>query len=829
MNTDFVTVGIRKNDRSGTVGNGTGRIRGVHMQAQPGYAVTLRVCCALLAVVALPFFLQASTGCGFSAPLDPVKPTNSYGCACTCSPAPPRHRDLRVSFNEDDSEQQTNASILLQSTDLDFLNGRVVGLRFRDVQIPQGAVIDSANVEFTAAVSSNAGTLTVQIAAEAADDATAFTTTAGDLSARPKTANPVPWDLAAAWTVDTKQITPNFASVLQQVVNRPGWVEGNDVVLLFSGTAGLALRKAFSHDGQPSSAALLTVEYEEPVAKVVGPLDLQVCVLPVDNENIGGVAPDANRLANDCANRVQATVSGLAQACHYPSECSCSVQPDSQKYAGKCDLPCLENPVDMNCVNFDPAHGNVQATNAAGDAPVCVANSPLSSAMFGRRTTCAVEGNAHIEVDGDTRNPPAAGVVKFLGAPCPPGESCAVGLEYDLDIGSVTFGNFLKSATFKDLGSLGETAAGKETVLAPGGNGTFAPDAIAVSAQGRRGSDTRGLVTTNGDVVDVTVSWGERAPTCSVHGTLVGSVDPELKRCENAGPTANILCEDDSQCTADPGCSDAICNCEKVGDSEILLSLNVAGDILNQPPTADAGPDQEIECTNAVSVTNVVLDGSGSSDLDSNIALYSWLRGSRVGEEVGFDAMSKVEQSLGAETYVLRVIDAFGEADEDTAEVDVVDTIQPVVSCAVATQVVNQTNHNLVNVGLTGTAMDGCEGALPVTVNVFSDEDDDENTGDGKHSPDAKDLDVGSLRLRAERTGSSDGRVYLIVTEATDSSGNRGINCCTVTVPHARTPVAQMSAQGQATAAQDFCRANAGMPPAGYVAVGDGPTIGPKQ
>jgi len=779
--------------------------------------------------VALPFLLQASTGCGFQAgSFAEVKPTNSYGCSCICSPAPPRHRDLRVSFSEDDSEQQLNASILLQSPDLDFLKDRVVGLRFRDVKIPQGAVIDSANVEFTAAVSSSAGTLTVQIAAEAANDAMPFGTTTGDLSARPKTANPVSWDLAAAWTAGAQQTTPNFASVLQQVVNRPGWVEGNDVVLLFSGTAGVALRKAFSHDGKPTAAALLTVEYEEPVANVIGPLDLQVCVLPIDNENIGGAAPDANRLAHDCVERVQATVSGLAEACSYPSQCSCSVTPESQKYAGKCDLPCQENPVDVNCINFNPP-GNVQATNAAGDAPVCVANSPLSSAMFGRRTTCAVEGTAHIEVDGDTRNPPAAGIVKFLGDPCPPGESCAVGMEYNLDIASVTFGNFLKSATFEDLGSLGATAAGNQAPLAPGGDGTFAPDALAVSAQGRRDSDTRGLVTTNGDVVDVNVNWGESAPTCSVHGTLVGSVDPELKRCENWGPTAGVVCDDDSTCTNHADCSDGICNCEKVGDSEILLSLNVAGDILNQPPTADAGPDQEIECTNATSVTNVVLDGSGSSDMDSNIALYSWLRGSRIGEEVGFDAMSKVEQSLGAETYVLRVIDAFGEADEDTVDVDVVDTIPPVVTCSVAAEVVNQTNHSLVNVGLTGTAVDGCEGALPVTVNVFADEDDEENTGDGKHSPDAKDVDLGSLRLRAERKGSSDGRVYLIVTEATDSSGNRGINCCTVTVPHASAPLPQTSARGQAAAARAFCRANAGMPPAGYVAVGDGPIIGPKQ
>ena len=129
------------------------------------------------------------------------------------------------------------------------------------------------------------------------------------------------------------------------------------------------------------------------------------------------------------------------------------------------------------------------------------------------------------------------------------------------------------------------------------------------------------------------------------------------------------------------------------------------------------------------------------------------------------------------------MIDALAQADEDTTQVTVADTMPPVVSCSVATPVLNQTNHTLVNVGLASEAVDQCEGELPVTVNVFADEDDD-GTGDGNTSPDAADIDVGSLQLRAERQGNGDGRVYLIIPEATDSSGNRGFGCCTVAVPH---------------------------------------------
>ena len=789
-----------------------------------GAIATVKVCAALVAVIGLPFILESTTGCGFHSDptIKPVNP-NAYTCSCSCAPET-RTRSLRVSASADDAEQQLDGTILLNSPDLDFQNGRFVGLRFPGVQIPKGAPILAANVQFTVAPGSTVGPLTVLITAEAVANAAPFTTTPASLAALPSTASSAQWDLTNPWTVGAAgadQLTPNFDKAVQEVVNEPQWAAGNALVVLFRGTAGTAIRKAFSRDGSAGAAAVITIEYQEPNAITVGPQNLPVCLPPA-------LVPDLDEtdLVNDCQGRVGQTLSGLAAACGYPSVCHCGVQAnamnfsDSLKWAKSCDMACTEEPVDVahDCANFDPVHGLTSATNAPGDQPVCLANSPLSAEIFGRRTTCAVTGSAHVEVGDDAKDPHAEGIVQFIGNPCP-GESCLVGMQYQLNIDPVTFGNFFHSETFHDLGGVGETSAGDDALLSPSGDGSFARDAAGVSAQGRRGSQLNGLATTNDDPVDVNVGWGEPAPTCRINGRLIGSVDPELKRCENAGPDANKICEDDSDCAQDDACSGKVCNCLAQGDADLSLSLDVSGDILNQPPTADAGADQTVECATA-GVTNIILDASASSDPDANIALFSWTRGARTGPLVGFDERSQVEQSLGSQTYFLRVIDALAQADEASTEVTVADTLAPIVSCSVATPLLTRTNHTLVNVGLTSTAVDQCEGELPVTVNVFADEDDN-GTGDGNTSPDAADIDVGSLQLRAERQGGGDGRVYLIITEATDSSGNRGFGCCTVGVPHSTAAADLQSVQAQAAAARAFCAANDGTPPAGYFVVGD--------
>ncbi|HZM90290.1 MAG TPA: hypothetical protein VFF31_27475, partial [Blastocatellia bacterium] len=125
------------------------------------------------------------------------------------------------------------------------------------------------------------------------------------------------------------------------------------------------------------------------------------------------------------------------------------------------------------------------------------------------------------------------------------------------------------------------------------------------------------------------------------------------------------------------------------------------------------------------------------------------------------------------------------------------------------------------------SAADNCPG-VTTSVAVFGDENDEEATGDGNHSPDAKDIAAGTLRLRAERKGNGDGRVYLIIVTATDASGNVSRCCRTVTVAQSQSKASVASVAAQAAAARLFCEQNGTAPP-GYFVIGDGPIIGPIQ
>jgi hypothetical protein len=186
---------------------------------------------------------------------------------------------------------------------------------------------------------------------------------------------------------------------------------------------------------------------------------------------------------------------------------------------------------------------------------------------------------------------------------------------------------------------------------------------------------------------------------------------------------------------------------------------------------------------------------------------------------------------LGETLVTLTVTDAEGQSATCAATVTVVDNTPPTVSCSVAQSVLPALwppNHNLVNVGLNVSATDNCDN-LTITVMVFGDEDDEEPTGDGTHSPDAKDIAQGTLRVRSERKGDADGRVYLIVVKATDDAGKVGVACCTVVVPLSQSQADKDAVDAQAAQARSQCLANNGAPPPGYFVIGDGPIIGPRQ
>jgi hypothetical protein len=169
-----------------------------------------------------------------------------------------------------------------------------------------------------------------------------------------------------------------------------------------------------------------------------------------------------------------------------------------------------------------------------------------------------------------------------------------------------------------------------------------------------------------------------------------------------------------------------------------------------------------------------------------------------------------------------------GTGSSCTFTITVNDTEPPAVSSSLDIASLWPPNHDLVNVGLAVTATDNCPGPITLAVEVFSNESEDA-PGDCHFSPDAKDLAPGTLRLRSERFGNGGGRVYLIVTTATDAAGNQAHSCVAVVVPHDQSVASVASVNALAATAVAFCDANGGAPLPGFVQIGIGPVIGPKQ
>jgi hypothetical protein len=391
---------------------------------------------------------------------------------------------------------------------------QLVGVRFTGVPILQGADILSAWVEFTPA-NDDVTPLSVEIFGEDADSAEAFSTTPDELLLRPTTASSVTWTPGAWHLGDPPQQSPDLEPILQEIVDRTNWAEDNALVLIISTPPATGCAGLIHMTGTPN-APRLVVTYGDSTAQSVGPQELPVCMPDLFNPNLGGTTPSDVQLQGDCKGRVEPTFEGLAQACGYPSQCTCNMQPDSRRFSDECDQPCVEDPVDGDCSDLDPAGGNVTATNAPCDEPpcveppcveppcdepICITNSPLASGIFGRRSECRVGGTAHIDVDGEVADPRAHGVLYFRGDPCP-GQSCAVGMEYRLDIDPVTFRDVFGAATFTELAGLGESPADSAVVDA-NGDGRFAPRALHLSARGERDGEARAMVTSNTEAIDV--------------------------------------------------------------------------------------------------------------------------------------------------------------------------------------------------------------------------------------------------------------------------------------------------------------------------------------
>lgn len=92
-------------------------------------------------------------------------------------------------------------------------------------------------------------------------------------------------------------------------------------------------------------------------------------------------------------------------------------------------------------------------------------------------------------------------------------------------------------------------------------------------------------------------------------------------------------------------------------------------------------------------------------------------------------------------------------------------------------------NHKLVPIYLDYSVTDNCGGTITTDVYVFSNEPDN-GLGDGDKAVDWEIKDEHNILLRAERSGTGNGREYYIHIVSHDNSNNFSAKVITVTVPH---------------------------------------------
>jgi hypothetical protein len=166
----------------------------------------------------------------------------------------------------------------------------------------------------------------------------------------------------------------------------------------------------------------------------------------------------------------------------------------------------------------------------------------------------------------------------------------------------------------------------------------------------------------------------------------------------------------------------------------------------NNPPVANAGADQTVEC--AGEHNYVVLDASGSSDPDGEPISYEWFQGAT---SIGVGPSITVDPAHNATTtYKVVVTDAHSNSSSDTVNVTIKDTIAPVVNLNGASVVKIIQCGTFTDPG--ATASDICDGNLTSSIVV-----------------------TGSVNTAA--IGS-----YVITYKATDAAGNTGSATRTVKV-----------------------------------------------
>lgn len=175
--------------------------------------------------------------------------------------------NLQVAAGADDAHElddgtgfdgvDTEVNCRANSTASNRSNG---GFRFTGVTIPQGTTILTATLEVVPIDATNDNP-NVDISAEDVDNAVSFGTTA-DVTSRVRTTATVTW---AEDNIPSPDTSPDITAVIQEVIDRAGWVSGNALVVFMDGRFDLSKQfRVASFEHATLAAVKLDITYGSP-------------------------------------------------------------------------------------------------------------------------------------------------------------------------------------------------------------------------------------------------------------------------------------------------------------------------------------------------------------------------------------------------------------------------------------------------------------------------------------------------------------------------------------------------------------------------------------
>lgn len=142
---------------------------------------------------------------------------------------------------------------------------RAAWLRYIEAPIEQGSIINSANLVFTGRYGESTA-VELLIYGNASDNA-AVPNDEGDYLNKVKTVAQVPWNFSTTWTNGVVFTSPDISIIIQEIVNRPGWINGNNIQFFIRNASINENRRrgTYTYPNDPSKAPKLIIDYTLPV------------------------------------------------------------------------------------------------------------------------------------------------------------------------------------------------------------------------------------------------------------------------------------------------------------------------------------------------------------------------------------------------------------------------------------------------------------------------------------------------------------------------------------------------------------------------------------